>query len=170
MEIITAYKANDGMIFATKEECLEHNLYLIDWDSFKGVCYIHSTFDDKAHKYNITLTPFTRPTPDNTIRNKLTLSDSYLYIPNDKLATALNHLADYFYPMDRFILKGVKTGINYVYDDGDYWSIGNIKNDIEEYKEDLERITTKLNIHTEFQNSVMNYILSEELKETKNEL
>ena len=31
MEIITAYKANDGMIFGTKEECLEHNLYLKDY-------------------------------------------------------------------------------------------------------------------------------------------
>lgn len=166
METVIQYKAQDGKLFTSKQDCMIYNLSLIDWNLFKGVYWVHCVWDKESHKYVSHLINFNKPEyyEKNTMFSQLSKSDYYLFVPNETVLKYFINYKDYFYPVDNFIIRNLKAGINYLCDEGDSKSVCNTESRMKEYREDIREITMALEDLEEFNDSIMAHILSEELK------
>jgi hypothetical protein len=61
MKTITCYVAEDGKQFVSKNDCMNHNIDLIDWSKFKGVYWLNfsvNNFNKFSDDFKMKLIPF----------------------------------------------------------------------------------------------------------------
>lgn len=149
MKTITHYVAEDGKQFVSKNDCMNHNIDLIDWTNFKGVYWlkfsIDNFFDFLSNNFKFKIIPFEKIEYGVTLFSMLSKPNFYLYIPNEEMANVFKFYKNYFYDTDRNFISELTYGINHIADNGDSYCIKNLKHQLNELRENQRIIEKELN-------------------------
>lgn len=175
MQTVVYYIAEDGKQFASKNDCMNHNIDLIDWIKFKGIYWVDinihrdvNTYGIKTTNYDIKLIPFEKLDKGVTLYSMF-YKLNYLYIPNEEMVDIFKSYRNYFYPVDRPFIVKLNPGVNYLVEEGDSFDIKNINCELKSLREDLREIESKLHELESLKNTVESNIFFREhydLKET----
>lgn len=151
MKTVTYYVAEDGKQFASKNDCMNHNIDLIDWTEFKGTYWVDVNIQKKVNpygikrtNYDVKLIPFEKLDVGVTLYSMLCEPDYYLSIPNVEVLNSFKKWQKYFYPIDSALISDLNYGLNRLDDSGDNKVIINLGCKIHEYHEDIREIESKL--------------------------
>ena len=145
MKTITQYVAEDGKLFDSKNDCMNHNIDLIDWSKFKGVYWLNFSVDNFTDNFKLKLIPFEKIEYGVTLFSMLYISNSYLYIPNEELANVFKSYKNYFYDTDRNYISELTYGINHIADNGDSYYIKNLTHQFYDLRKTQRIIEKELN-------------------------
>ena len=145
MKTITQYVAEDGKLFDSKNDCMNHNIDLIDWSKFKGVYWLNFSVDNFTDNFKIKIIPFEKIEYGVTLFSMLRKSNSYLYIPNEEMANVFKSYINYFYDTDRNYISELTYGINYIADSGDSYCIKNLTHQFYDLRRTQRIIEKELN-------------------------
>jgi hypothetical protein len=145
MKTITQYVAEDGKLFDSKNDCMNHNIDLIDWSEFKGVYWLNFSVNDFTDNFKLKLIPFEKIEYGVTLFSMLRKPNSYLYIPNEELANVFKSYRNYFYDTDKNFISELTYGINYISDNGDSICIKNLNHQLNELRKNQRIIEKELN-------------------------
>lgn len=151
MQTVVYYIAEDGKQFASKNDCMNHNIDLIDWSKFKGTYWVDinihryvNTYGIKEIDYNIKPIPFEKLDKGVTLYSMFYKPNYYLYIPNEEMVNVFKSYRNYFYTVDRPFIAKLKSGVNYLVEEGDSFDIKNIDCELKSLQEDLKEIKEKI--------------------------
>lgn len=150
MQTVVYYIAEDGKQFASKNDCMNHNIDLIDWSKFKGVCWLNFSINDfsndfLSNNFNIKIIPFEKIEYGVTLFSMLYKPNFYLYIPNEEMANVFKSYKNYFYVTDRKFISELTYGINHIAKDGDSYCIKNLTHQFYDLKRTQRIIEKELN-------------------------
>lgn len=151
MQTVVYYVAEDGKQFASKNDCMNHNIDLIDWTKFKGIYWVDmniyryvNDYGIKETNYNIKVIPFEKLDAGVTLYSRFCKPNYYLYVPNEEIVNVFKSYRNYFYTVDRPIIVKLKPGVNYLAEDGDSFDIKNIGCELKFLQEDFREIKEKI--------------------------
>ena len=167
MQTVVYYVAEDGKQFASKNDCMNHNINLIDWTKFKGIRWvvinIHryvNTYGINETDYDIKLIPFEKLDTGVTLYSQFFKPNYYLYIPNEEMVNVFKSYSNYFYTVDRPFIAKLKPGVNYLAEEGDSFDIKNIGCELRSLQEDFREIKEKIEQLEQLNDKVLTSIMS----------
>lgn len=151
MQTVVYYVAEDGKQFASKNDCINHNIDLIDWAKFKGTYWVDINISRdvnacgiKETNYDIKLIPFEKLDTSVTLYSQFCKSNYYLYIPNEEMVNVFKSYRNYFYLVDRPFIAKLKPGVNYLTGKRYFFDIKNIGCELYSLQKDFREIKEKI--------------------------
>ncbi len=151
MQTVVYYIAEDGKQFASKNDCMNHNIDLIDCTKFKSTYWVNinineyvNTYGIKETNYDIELIPFEKLDVGVTLYSQFCKPNYYLYIPNEEMVNVFKSYRNYFYLVDRPFIAKLKPGVNYLAEEDDSFDIKNIGCELKYLREDFREIKEKI--------------------------
>lgn len=149
MKTIIQYVAEDGKLFDSKNDCMNHNIDLIDWTKFKGVYWLKFSVDNfsdfLSNNFKIKIIPFEKIEYGVTLFSMLSKPNFYLYIPNEEMVNVFKSYKNYFYDTDRNYISELTYGINHIADNGDSYCIKNLTHQFYDLRKTQKIIEKELN-------------------------
>ena len=167
MLAVTYYVSEDGKRFASKNNCMNHNIDLIDWTEFKGTYWVDMNIyryvnacGIKETNYDIKLIPFEKLDAGVTLYSQFRKPNYYLYIPNEEIVNVFKSYRNYFYLVDEPFIAKLKPGVNYLAEDGDSLDIKNIGCELNSLQKDFREIKEKIEQLEQLNDKVLTRIMT----------
>lgn len=151
MQTVTYYIAEDGKQFASKNDCMNHNIDLIDWTKFKSTYWVDVNINRdvnacgiKETHYDIKLILFKKLDKGVTLYSMFHKPNYYLYIPNEEIVNVFKYYENYFYPVDNPFITKLKPGVNYLIEKRYLFDIKNIGCELHSLRKDFREIKEKI--------------------------
>lgn len=167
MQTVIYYVAEDGKQFASKNDCMNHNIDLIDWTKFRGTYWIDvnihrdvNSYGIKETNYDIKPILFEKLDAGVTLYAQFCKHNYYLYIPNEEMVNVFKSYRNYFYLVDRPFIAKLKPGVNYLAEEGDSFDIKNIGCELCSLRKDFREIKEKIEQLEQLDAKVLTHIMT----------
>jgi hypothetical protein len=167
MQTVVYYVAEDGKQFVSKNDCMNHNIDLINWTEFRGTYWVDvniqktvNTYGIKETNYDIKLIPFEILDKGVTLYSQFCKPNYYLYIPNEEMVNVFKSYRNYFYPIDRPFIAELEPGVNYPVVEGNSFGLKNIGRDLKSLRADFRDIKEKIEQLEQLDDKVLTRIMT----------
>ena len=167
MQTVVYYVAEDGKQFASKNDCINHNIDLIDWAKFKGTYWVDinvhrdvNACGIKETNYDIKLIPFEKLDKGVTLYSMFHKPNYYLYIPNEEMVNVFKYYENYFYQVDNPFIEKLKPGVNYLTGKRYFFDIKNIGCELNSLQKDFREIKEKIEQLEQLDDKVLTSIMT----------
>ena len=167
MRTVVYYVAEDGKQFVSKNDCMKHNIDLINWTKFRGTYWVDAniqktvnTYGIKETNYDIKLIPFEILDKGVTLYSQFCKPNYYLYVPNEEMVNVFKSYRNYFYPVDRPFIAKLEPGVNYPVVEGNSFGLKNIGRDLKSLRADFRDIKEKIEQLEQLDDKVLTRIMT----------
>lgn len=150
-----------------KNDCINHNIDLIDWVKFKGTYWVDINISRdvnacgiKETNYDIKLIPFEKLDKGVTLYSMFHKPNYYLYIPNEEMVNVFKYYENYFYQVDNPFITKLKPGVNYLTGKRYFFDIKNIGCELKSLREDFREIKEKIEQLEQLGDKVLTHIMT----------